>query len=900
MRKPKNKKKRTFPTTERNPQTNLEVFFLSTSLADTCLPPRLFVTDRFPTKDLNIYSSPDLLPFIRNVLRGTPEFETIRKSCFGKLFDLPARHCPVSYKLIHSFLTRQLLCLPKNTLWSVFGGFPFRYGLEEFGTVTGLSCGPFPAESQTNTGKAIIAGKDSVWKRLFGRRKVVTIAELCRMLETDENMSGWKKIRIALIIIVDGVLIAHKQEPRPTPRYVWMVETLKKFFAFPWGRESFLKTITCMKPPKLVGNRTCEDPVRTLVKKLKQRTFRLQGLPLSLQLVAFPPLNNLTLIDLVEGCLPPHTSHPNHFPRHSTFTPIIPIESQPEPGWGVWTDDEKEDSVIYLEQLIADGYTFNKQMWPGGATSEPLIGKPKTRVKKKPVTIKQSLKSRQPSATKQRRISSYFKHSSNNSFTNAQLTEIVIQHTKQLRRVMKRRNKRSHGRQSSFHATLPLRKKSYASPHPCQHNNEHDAASEPDELPESLSPIISQYAAQLQRDQIAAPQPVCNSSIHTPTVHVSSDHIDDSPPRTPVTVQPPWSQLNSVIYDKSEHPNSPEIHHILYHGVRIYDSINPDPPIFDSSIPPASPRRSRLLLSPLPTTPLTSPTKSSDNVAGFAVHAATVNAFAATASSNSPACLGSRSLSPKESVDRVVDLTNVKDIGRHVPTLQENHLAQELSRSPLIPALAVISPLPELEWDLFYNIISQKKDVYHTTPYDLEFSNKLLLELAKPKQWTTTHVCRAISSASPNHTMSSSTSSSRSHSRSTLGIPSRCWCGSKLTTFASQTKENLYRRFYRCEIGVKLEADVQSFKNSTTQRLQEHAKHADEALFEMRRIIHDQAASLAELKRRSDNLTQVIEAGFAPLGNGSAVTKPPNPLLNIAAAAIALGTLAWLYGKLST
>ncbi|KAL0722920.1 hypothetical protein Bca4012_037519 [Brassica carinata] len=166
--------------------------------------------------------------------------------------------------------------------------------------------------------------------------------------------------------------------------------------------------------------------------------------------------------------------------------------------------------------------------------------------------------------------------------------------------------------------------------------------------------------------------------------------------------------------------------------------------------------------------------------------------------------------------------------------------------------------------------------------------------------------------------MSSSTSSSRSHSRSTLGIPSRCWCGSKLTTFASQTKENLYRRQSEAhlftwideaiinEINLvdskhcQLEADVQSFKNSTTQRLQEHAKHADEALFEMRRIIHDQAASLAELKRRSDNLTQVIEAGFAPLGNGSAVTKPPNPLLNIAAAAIALGTLAWLYGKLST
>ncbi|CAF2226481.1 unnamed protein product [Brassica napus] len=83
------------------------------------LPPRLFATDRFPTKRLNIYSSPDLLMFIRNVLRGTREFETIRRSCFGKLFDLPARQCHVSCKLIYSFLTRQLVCRPKNTLWPV-------------------------------------------------------------------------------------------------------------------------------------------------------------------------------------------------------------------------------------------------------------------------------------------------------------------------------------------------------------------------------------------------------------------------------------------------------------------------------------------------------------------------------------------------------------------------------------------------------------------------------------------------------------------------------------------------------------------------------------------------------------------------------------------------------------
>ncbi|KAL0771925.1 hypothetical protein Bca101_037076 [Brassica carinata] len=153
--------------------------------------------------------------------------------------------------------------------------------------------------------------------------------------------------------------------------------------------------------------------------------------------------------------------------------------------------------------------------------------------------------------------------------------------------------------------------------------------------------------------------------------------------------------------------------------------------------------------------------------------------------------------------------------------------------------------------------------------------------------------------------MNSSSSSSRSNSRTTLGIPTRCWCGSKLTTFGAQTKENLYRRFYRCEIGVKkqsehhlfkwideaiideinmldskqcqLQVDVQTFKNTMTQRLQDHGKHIDEALLEMKRFMHDQTAMLAEIKRCS---TQVH-------------------ILNIAAAAIALGTMAWLYAKLS-
>ncbi|KAG5397576.1 hypothetical protein IGI04_019390 [Brassica rapa subsp. trilocularis] len=1027
MRKPKSKKKVHVEDEETPPQYEVG----GPSSPDLRLPRRLFAMDRFPTRRLNIYSSPDLLPFIRNVLRDTLEFETIRRSCFGNLFDLPARQCPVSCKLIHPFLTRQLVCLPKNTLWSAFGGYPFRYGLEEFGTVTGLPCGSYPERYKPNTGKAIVAGKDRVWKRLFGKKKVVTIADLCRMLETDKDMDGWKKIWIALIIIVDGVLIAHKQEARPTPRYVRMVENLKT--------ESFLKTISCMKPLNFVPKK-CEDPVATLVKTLKQRSFRLQGFPLSLQLVAFcaipqlldyipAPLNNLTVMDLEDGTLPQHKSinaihiRRVEFDPNLVVTPIIPIESQPQPGWGLFPDDAKDDSH-------------------GRVISEPIINKPKIQVKKKSATIKQSLQTRQPSARKQRRISSYFTRSTTQSFTNVQLTEMVIQFStqmKQLKREMKRRKKRSHARLSSFNKPFSRRKQSNTPPHtPEPSHNQDQAPMETDDLPQKTSPIISQYEAQLHRDSADDPQasslspttastqrvspfhlttttqvpthppttkftvvnspppPASDHCIHIQSVHVSPNHNNacvhtspdhnydrrqvspvfnqtpppsqmithpndatddyDEPPRTLVSVQPPWDELSSVVYDKSDHPNSPEINHILYHGVRIYDPINPDPPIFDSSIP-----RSLLLLSPQPKTMLTSPTKSNDILSGFAVHATTVNAFTATASSNSPPSLPFK----EANTHGVFDLTATKDVDSNVPSLEENHLANKLSKSPLIHALTLISPLPGLEWDLFYNIVSTKMDVWpdfapcrkrSTFLWDERIFDIVLHQGKKwmedvhtiytPMLWNCKHwVDLAINLdmgyieildplpalyadsrlpcdkrshsllifSKPRLTMSSSSSASRSQTHTTRGIPSKYWCGSNLTTFGAQTKENLYRRFYRCEIAMKrqsehhlfkwideaiideirmvdkkvthLQSDFQSFKRTTTMRLQEHGKKIDESLLEMKRIFHDQTILLEELRNKS---TSVLDA------------KSHCPLLNVAAAAIALGTLAWLYAKMTS
>lgn len=229
-------------------------------------------------------------------------------------------------------LSRQLITKDPNTLWSVFGPDPIKFGLEEFGTITGLPCGAFPVGYTTEKGNQSKALKEKFWVELFGKRRFITIADCCHIIETDKTMPGWRKLCLALIIIVDGVLIAHQQTPRPTLKYVKMLKNVHTFCAHPWGRESFIKTITCMKPPKYhpVG---CTDPEGTLVQLLKQESFRLQGFPLALQLLAYQtvpkllttipiPFDTRSIMDLVEPQIPSYPA--------PTITDILRVEWDPD------------------------------------------------------------------------------------------------------------------------------------------------------------------------------------------------------------------------------------------------------------------------------------------------------------------------------------------------------------------------------------------------------------------------------------------------------------------------------------------------------------------------------------------------------------------------------------------
>ncbi|CAN6869780.1 unnamed protein product [Brassica oleracea] len=284
------------------------------------LPGRLFATDRFPSERVNTYSTTDFLLCVRDLLNGSVEMGQILDSCFGRLFSLPV-HRLLAGKVVQRMLTREVFTKKKYELWAVFGGKPLRFSLVEFG-----------------------------------------------------EMPGWRKLRLCLIIIVDGVLVPTAQKPKPSLKHVNLVKNLKKFFAFQWGREAFQAAIRTMMPgPKVMGK--CEDPTGNFCKKLRQKSVRLLGFPQALQLVAFEAIprllvqaggdDSVTLMNFPGKFLPQHAGlnvcdlrEAEHDPG-LMVQPMMEISGVHEERWGVW-DDEKYDkkrrlSGYFKREIMVDG-----------------------------------------------------------------------------------------------------------------------------------------------------------------------------------------------------------------------------------------------------------------------------------------------------------------------------------------------------------------------------------------------------------------------------------------------------------------------------------------------------------------------------------------------------------------
>ncbi|CAN6907083.1 unnamed protein product [Brassica oleracea] len=147
----------------------------------------------------------------------------------------------------------------------------------------------------------------------------------------NEYLAVEKRLPLALIALVDGVICPSNKDLKLTPRYVEMLSDVESFLAYPWGRESFLTTVPRFLPPLVVGPGA--NPLQVMRDRLSQKTTVCYGFPLALQLFVFDvvPLllekildagNTATFIDSPGACSSPSTI--------LTVNEIVAVEEDPD------------------------------------------------------------------------------------------------------------------------------------------------------------------------------------------------------------------------------------------------------------------------------------------------------------------------------------------------------------------------------------------------------------------------------------------------------------------------------------------------------------------------------------------------------------------------------------------
>ncbi|KAL0796479.1 hypothetical protein Bca101_067856 [Brassica carinata] len=324
-------------------------FVETTHSPPSLLPERFFMPNRYPDKPrLNIYSKANIIWSIVKSLAGTPELQSLLESQFGCLFHLPVARCLNSAKLVHSLLSRQLVTLRKYELWFLFADNPLRFSLTEFRDITGLKCDPFVPQKARTGPLALAASEDEgvvgrMWRKLFETEDLdVRVPEVLGML-ADETLPVWKRLPLALIALVDGLIVCGHKHLRLTASYVEMLEDTEAFLQYSWGREAFLVTLSRFLPPPAA---TQAESLKSMRLRLQQQTAACYGFPLALQLMAFKAI--LALIERIpepakmenfleepDGCNSRNTL--------LTFEDVIEVEAVPE---------VRSTSNIYLQCKI--------------------------------------------------------------------------------------------------------------------------------------------------------------------------------------------------------------------------------------------------------------------------------------------------------------------------------------------------------------------------------------------------------------------------------------------------------------------------------------------------------------------------------------------------------------------
>lgn len=254
------------------------------------LPERIFAVNRYPghVVRINSYSRPRYLIDILHILAGMRELDTLLASPLGALFSLPVQHCSLSGQLVHQMLCRQLCTANADEIWFVFGGHPLRLSLMEFEQLTGLSCAPFPSAADLVAHTTHADGSAPYWYTLVGQTLGdSTVEEIVRWLKNEPTMPAWRKFRLALVVLVEGIILCRTQPVKALVEVVEMVKNVQFFLKYPWGRHSFKRMLRMVKIGDYIEDKD------SLIKKLKQSSLAVHGFPLVIQLLEFRAIPRL-------------------------------------------------------------------------------------------------------------------------------------------------------------------------------------------------------------------------------------------------------------------------------------------------------------------------------------------------------------------------------------------------------------------------------------------------------------------------------------------------------------------------------------------------------------------------------------------------------------------------------
>ncbi|KAG2266838.1 hypothetical protein Bca52824_073917 [Brassica carinata] len=229
--------------------------------------------------------------------------------------------------------------------------------------ITGLKCEP-EREKVGNGSESIDATPGRMWKELFETEdEDVTVPDVLRMLE-QPSLPEWKRLPLALIALVDGLLVCGHKLLRVTPAYVEMLEDTRSFLQYPWGREAFVSTLSRLRPPQPSDPSKMDKSLSVMRLRLKQQSTACYGFPLAATF-AFKAIPSL-----LEKILEPNkTTSFLQEPKDVIVTYSIPDEGG-DPKWKKEVIDPQIDNLV---RRMREGHEFKATDFRGGDSSLPPL-----------------------------------------------------------------------------------------------------------------------------------------------------------------------------------------------------------------------------------------------------------------------------------------------------------------------------------------------------------------------------------------------------------------------------------------------------------------------------------------------------------------------------------------------